>query len=371
MSKSVTLTFGEPEAPAAAAKTSKPLDPAAFTREERSNNNWHVRLLAWVLGLPSILSIGFVGLVGLYYAFITTGDAKTWLALSAGILIVTLFTAGLPIGAALNRETEPGIAKAAFGFWVACLALLFAIMVHFAWHAPEPAPATPAPVAALEKLPVSDPDETDIRIEELRGTVEEARVRTPDDARRLESIKAELRGLERQRYGRPVFQAPVTPESPAAPIPAPGLDLAAVALLMLTGAALGLLISASALASILTEKAATVRAEAEAAPAPAPQPAHSPITPYHPGETADGFEAWALRALSKLDGAKIKTNAAYSAYLAYCARNDFNAPLDPREFGRRLRAWIVDTFGVDSHHSNGTTFDGVALSSPAMNGAAL
>ena len=117
MSKSVTLTFGEPEAPPPAPAPAKPAgNDGALTREERRNNFWHVRLLAWVLGLPSILSIGFVGLVGLYYAFITTGDAKTWLALSAGILIVTLFTAGLPIGAALNRETEPGIAKAAFAF---------------------------------------------------------------------------------------------------------------------------------------------------------------------------------------------------------------------------------------------------------------
>ena len=56
-------------------------------------------------------------------------------------MIVTLFTAGLPIGAALNRGSEPGVAKAAFGFWIACIAVNLAVMANFAWHRPEaPAP---------------------------------------------------------------------------------------------------------------------------------------------------------------------------------------------------------------------------------------
>ena len=99
---SFKIMLEEPEAPPT---PGKPVDPAALTREERSNMGWHVRFIAWVLGLPSILSIGFVCCVGLYYANAGTGDALTRLALSVGILVITLFTAGLPIGAAgLSRK---------------------------------------------------------------------------------------------------------------------------------------------------------------------------------------------------------------------------------------------------------------------------
>ena len=363
---SFRISLDAPEAPPP--PPSKLVNPAALTREERHNNGWHVRFIAWVLGLPSILSIAFVGLVGLYYAFVTTGNTKTWLALSAGIVIVTLFTAGLPIGAALNRETEPAVAKAAFGFWIACIALNLAIMGNFAGY--QAAPAIPAP-AIMAPLPLDDDGETDGRIEELRGAIEDARVRTPDDARRLANIKSELASLETRRYG-----GPVSPATPVAPIQAPGLDLAAVALLTLIGAALGLLISASSLAAILTEKAATVRVEAEAAPAPRPAP--SPMTAYHPGESADGFEAWAPQCVSRLQGGRIRPAEAHASYLAFCARNDYAAPLQLQEFGRRLRSWLADTYGLNGHHSNGTVYEGATLAplapsitAPAMNGAVV
>ena len=52
------------DAPEAPPPPSKPVNPAALTREERHNNGWHVRFIAWVLGLPSILSIAFVCLSG-------------------------------------------------------------------------------------------------------------------------------------------------------------------------------------------------------------------------------------------------------------------------------------------------------------------
>jgi hypothetical protein len=372
MSKSVTLTFGEPEAPPPAPAPAKPAgNDGALTREERRNNFWHVRLLAWVLGLPSILSIGFVGLVGLYYAFITTGDAKTWLALSAGILIVTLFTAGLPIGAALNRETEPGIAKAAFAFWAACIALLFGIMVHFAWHSPE---VRAAPQAIAREMPSRAAYELDGEIAWRREALADAEGHQGNfdaDARAwYASTSAELRRLETKRFG-----TTITGNAAPSPAPAPGLDLAVTAILMLIGAALGLLISASSLAAILTEKAAAVRLEAEAAPLPAQAPA--PIGAYHMGESADGFDHWALSCISRLQGRQIRTAEAHLHYQTFCARNDYLAPLAVQEFGRRLRAWLMDTHGIDGRHSNGTVFDGVtlaplghALTAPAMNGAA-
>ena len=133
---SFKIMLDGPEAPPA---PSRPVNPAALTREERSNMGWHVRFIAWVLGLPSILSIGFVCCAGLYYANVTTEDPRTRLALSVGILVITLFMAGLPIGAALNRDSEPAVAKAAFGFWIACFVLDLAVMGNFAWHRPEAA----------------------------------------------------------------------------------------------------------------------------------------------------------------------------------------------------------------------------------------
>ncbi len=357
--------------PPPSAPPPKPANPAALTREERSNAGWHLRFIGWIIGLPSILSIAFVGAVGLWYAYVTTADVKTWLALSAGILIVTLFTAGLPIGAALNRENAPGVAKAAFGFWIACILLNLAVMANFAWHRLE----GPAPVNASASAPhlsAADAGRLDLAISKLRYRIADyaelasqrsARFDTAENRQAYAAAQAELRKLETARYGSPASSS----------APAPGLDLAAVALLMLIGAALGLLISASSLAAILTEKAATVRVEA----APEPQPAPSPIVAYHPGETADGFVAWARQCVCKMDGGKVRPSEAHASYLQFCARNDFIRPLAIQEFGRRLSGYLSAAYGIDSRHSNGSLYDnialaplGYALSAPTMNGAA-
>ena len=393
-------------------RRSRPASPSTrrVTREERHNNSWHVRFIAWVLGLPSILSIGFVCCVGLYYANVTTSDTLTRLALSVGILVITLFTAGLPIGAALNRDSEPAVAKAAFGFWIACFVLDLAVMGNFAWHRPEAAsPVAQAPVRASVSVPhlsAAEAERLDWDIaglwynladfDELVHGPRRERFGTPQNRQLYAAKYAQLQQLETKRYGAPVilkeiggqleFQGYAAADEPAAkaaptPVlasaPAPGLDLAAVAMLMLIGAALGLLISASSLAAILTEKAATVRVEAEAAPQSAPLP----LAVYHPGESADGFEHWALSCVSKLNGAPpLQTGDAHAHYLNFCARNDFQATLPNQEFGRRLRAWMMNTFGIDGRHSGsagGTVYDGVTLAplspsiaAPAMNGGA-
>ncbi len=365
---SFRISLDDPPPPPAPVKAA---NPAALTREERSNAGWHLRFIGWIIGLPSILSIAFVGSVGLWYAYVTTADVKTWLALSAGILIVTLFTAGLPIGAALNRENAPGVAKAAFGFWIACILLNLAVMGSFAWHRQE----GPAPVNASASAPhlsAADAGRLNLAISKLRYRIADyaelasqrsARFDTAENRQAYAAAQAELRKLETARYGSPASSS----------APAPGLDLAAVALLMLIGAALGLLISASSLAAILTEKAATVRVEA----APEPQPAPSPIVAYHPGETADGFEMWARSCVSKLDGGKVRPAEAHANYLQFAARNDFARPLALQEFGRRFNGYLAAAYGIDGRHSNGTVFDGVSLAplsplinTPLMNGAA-
>jgi hypothetical protein len=347
MSKSVTLSFGEPEpAPAPA----RPFNPASMTGDERASARWQVRFVAGVVGLPSLLSIAFVGAVGLWYAWRFTGDAQTWLALSSGLIAVTLFSAGLPIAWGLTRDLNPFAAKAALVFWLACIAMNGAIMTNFARHVP-----TPGAPAVMRAMPDENGEEIDSRIEGLRDAIEEGtrRVRTPADSRRLASLQAELRGLETQRYG-----GPMTAAAPAGAGQAPGLDMAALALLMIAGSAVGLLISAGSLAAILTEKAATVRLEA----APAPGPGSIIDVPSgHAGENADGFEQWARACVSKLDGGKVRPAEAHASYLQFAARNDFARPLSLQEFGRRFNAYLAAAYGIDGRHSNGTVFDGIAL----------
>jgi hypothetical protein len=373
MSKSVTLTFGEPELPPPPAPApSRPADPAALTRDERTSANWQVKFIGWVVGLPSLIAIGFVAAVEQRHAWIFTADPQTWLAESAGLLAIALFGAGLPIAWGLTRDTQPTAAKAAFWFWLACVAMNFAIMAGFAWHDPE---IRAAPPAIARDMPGDVAYELDGEIAWRREALADAdghQGHFDADARAwYASTSAELRRLETKRYGTTITGV-------AAPKPGqrPGLDMAGVALLMIAGSAVGLAISASSLAAILTEKAATVRLEAEAAPLPA-RSEPTPAGAYHPGESADGFDHWALASVSRLQGRQIRTAEAHLHYQTFCARNDYLTPLAIQEFGRRFRAWLMDTYGIDGRHSNGTVFDGVtlaplghALAAPAMNGAA-
>ena len=367
---SFTVNFQKPEP---APPPSRPADPSRMNSDERSSARWQVRFVAWVVGLPSVLSVAFVGIVGLWYAWQFTADAQTWLALSAGLIAVTLFGAGMPIAWGLTRDIQPVAARAAFVFWLACVAMNFAIMAHFARHEPEAL----APSAAIAReMPGDEARELDMEIgwrREALADADENPRDTPEAKDWYAGTKAELRQLEIQRYG-----TAVTVVSQIVQKSGHGLDLAAVALLMIVGSAVGLAISASSLAAILTEKAATVRLEAETAPAA--QNAPAALTAYHPGESADGFDHWALACVSKLQGERLKPAEAHASYLQFCARNDYQRPLAIQEFGRRLRLWLASTFGVDGNHSGtqgGTVYDGVtlaplgnALAAPAMNGAA-
>ena len=374
MSFTVAFNKPEPEVPA-----SRPINPASMTRDERTSAGWQTLFVGWVVGLPSILSVLFVGLVGIWYSWKFTDNLQTWLALSAGLVAITLFSAGMPIAWGLNRETQPIAAKAALGFGLACIAMNFAIMTHFARHEPEAL----APSQAIARdMPGEEARELDLEIDWRRAALANfdedlgpgAPERTRREASTLEAqgwraqMAGELRKLEIKRYG-----AAVTAAAPSRPGSKPGLDLAGVALLMIIGSAVGLAISASSLAAILTEKAASVRLEA-----PEPEPATAPaIAAYHPAESADGFDHWAISSVSKLSGGRMRTTDAYENYTTFCARNDYARPLPVGEFGRRLRGWLAATYQIDGRHSNGTTYDnctlksaGHTLAAPAMNGGA-
>ena len=364
---SFTVNFQKPEP---APPPSRPVDPSRMNSDERSSARWQTRFVFWVVAVPSLMAVAFVGVVGLWYAWKFTSDIQTWLALSAGLLAVTLFGAGMPIAWGLTRDIQPVAARAAFVFWLACVAMNFAIMTHFARHEPE----TLAPSAAIARdMPGDEARELDMEIgwrREALADADENPRDTPEAKDWYASTKAELRKLEIQRYG-----TAVTVVSQIVQKSGHGLDLAAVALLMIVGSAVGLAISASSLAAILTEKAATVRLEAETAPAA--QNAPAALTAYHPGESADGFDHWAAACVSKLTGRQIRTAEAHLHYQTFCGRNDYQAPLAIQEFGRRFCGWLMDTHGIDGRHSNGTVFDGVTLAplgnvlaAPAMNGAA-
>ncbi len=285
MSKSVTLSFGEPEPPAA---PPRPFNPASMTRDERTSAGWQTLFVGWVIGLPSIMAVAFVGAVGIWYAWKFTDNLQTWLALSAGLVAITLFSAGMPIAWGLNRETQPIAAKAALGFGLACIAMNFAIMTHFARHEPEAL----APSQAIARdMPGEEARDLDMEIGWRREALADFdadlapdapkrrrdKANTPEAQGRRTQLAGELRKLEIKRYGAAVTAAPSRPGTK------PGLDLAGVALLMIIGAAVGLAISASSLAAILTEKAATVRLENVPEPAPAPLPA---LNAYPPGRKA-------------------------------------------------------------------------------------
>ncbi len=129
---------------------------------------------------------------------------------------MTLFTAGLPIGAALNREQRPAVAQAAFGFWIACILVNRAVMANFAWHRPE-APAAVAQASTrvtAPQLSAADAGRLDKKIAELwflvadfdaaMASPQRARFDTAENWHRYAGLQAELRRLETKRYGAPV-----------------------------------------------------------------------------------------------------------------------------------------------------------------------
>ncbi len=129
----------------------------AMTYEERWNASLQVKFIAYAAGAPSLLSTAFVGIVGLWYAWIFTSDIQTWLAVSAGLLAITFFSAGLPIAWASTRGHNNVVARASFALWLACVAMNFVTMSQFARHVPEAAApafikAPDLSAAEIEKL---------------------------------------------------------------------------------------------------------------------------------------------------------------------------------------------------------------------------
>ena len=106
------------------------------------------------------------------------------------------------------------------------------------------------------------------------------------------------------------------------------------------------------------------------------------IAAYHPGESADGFDRWAVDCISKLDGASaVRAAEVYENYLQFCDLNDYQQRMTSQAFGGRLAYWLLETYGIKGRHSGtqgGTVYDDVVLTefgptiaAPAMNGILL
>lgn len=142
--------------------------PEAMTYEERWNADLQTKFIAYVVGVPSVVSTAFIGAVSLWYAWIFTSNIQTWLAFSAGLLAITLFSAGLPIAWASTRDHNKVVARAAFGLWLACVAMNFVTMSHFARHVPA-APTAAAFVPTAVKAPDRSEWEKEIIEDDIRG----------------------------------------------------------------------------------------------------------------------------------------------------------------------------------------------------------
>ncbi len=233
--KSVTLTFGEPEpAPPSA---SAPAQIRKTTDEHRSTN-WQVKLVAWTIGAPSILAMVFTGIIGLLYAWRSTSDTQTWLAISAGLIAVTMFGAGLPAA----WGTKAG--KPAFVFWLMCVATNFGFMTHFAIAGASSPPAVDISRGeareldaeiAWREVALGEFDEDLSASASSRRRIEAS---TPEARERRSTLAGELSALEAKRHGTK-----------------PGLDLTSIAFLMLMGSSAGMTIWAAVRASILAEPA--------------------------------------------------------------------------------------------------------------------
>ncbi len=337
----------------------------AMTYEERWNASLQVKFIAYAAGAPSLLSTAFVGIVGLWYAWIFTSDIQTWLAVSAGLLAITFFSAGLPIAWASTRGHNNVVARASFALWLACVAMNFVTMSQFARHVPEA--AAPAFIKA--------PDLSAAEIEKLDGGIEGIRdiladfdeevaaggrrrqqALTTENGRRHADLQAKLRNLETKRYG-----SPVTKGAPARPGSAPGLDLAAIALIMIAGSAVGLLISAGSLAAIMTSRVREMQGQAaNAGPVAEAVPAGQ-APRFHSAESFDGFNLWIGKCLSRVRNGSVRPAAALAHYEAFCAANNVRAGLDPANFYTRFSQYLGAVHGVASAHSNGPVYRGVAL----------
>jgi hypothetical protein len=366
----------------------------AMTYEERWNAGLQTRFIAYAVGMPSIVSTAFVGAVSLWYAWISTSNIQTWLAFSAGLLVITLFSAGLPIAWASTRDNNKLVARAALGLWLACVAMNFVTMSHFARHVPALAPArAPTFVKALG-LSAAEVEKLDWDIagvwykladfdEEMSGP-RRRRFDTAENRRQYAAWQEQLQRLEIKRYGAPVILKDVDPAGPgrlefkgyaAAAVmaepthagSAPGLGLAAVALIMIAGSAVGFLISAGSLAAIMTSKVREQRAQAVEELMPEMMPASSPR--IHAGESLDGFTLWTGKCLSPVPNGSIRPAAALAHYEAFCAANNVRARLDPSNFYTRFSQYLGAVYGIVSDHSNGPIYRGAALFDDAEMGA--
>jgi hypothetical protein len=379
--------------------------PDAMNPEERWTANLLTKLLAYGVGVPSLVATAFVGAVGEWYAWNYASGLQTFFGYAIGLLVIAVLSSCLPIAWANTRGSDPMVARAAFGLWAACVFMNVVTMLHFARHVPAAPPAAVQAAAPVRpainapNLPEDEIERLDDKISELWYLVNDygqelatatgvrrERLLSAESKRRYALAKTELEQLEIRRYGAPVvledpdisnprsrleFRGYAVSAPAVIPAPAPespGLDMAIVAVIMIAVSALGLFVSAGSLAAVMLAKVREGRVRPVEDLVPEAEPlATGPR--IHSGESIDGFALWTGKCLSPARNGEVRPAQAFAHYETFCAANNVRARLGQSNFYTRFSQHLGAVYGIASVHSNGPVYRGVALFDDAGMGA--
>jgi hypothetical protein len=367
--------------------------PDAMNPEERWVANMMVKPLT-LIGGGALAATAVVVAVDLWYAWIYWTDLKIFLFCAAGLTILDLIAAGLPIAWVRTRGNNAIVAWAALGIWGAIVLLNVCIILSVALYVPPPpavqaaAPHRAQPAVRAPNLSENEIERLDDKISELwylandyeqelaRATgAKRERLLSAEDQHRYALAKTELQRLEIRRYGAPVVlrDTDSNPNGPgqlefqgyaaSEPAPAPqglGLFWVVISLLVIAAWAVGLLISAESLAAVMLAK---VR-EGQGRPVEDLVPEAAPLATgprIHAGESIDGFALWIGKCLSPSRNGEVRPAQAFAHYETFCAANNVRAHLSQSNFYTRFSQHLGAVYGIASAHSNGPVYRGVAL----------
>jgi hypothetical protein len=333
-------------------------DPTSTTSEERTNIAMFVRAIMIFMGAGTALAIVYIGLSGLYYAWIFGGGFRIMSAMAVAWLSATFICAGAPVIAGLTWGYRPLAAKIAVILWAVCVLSLAVLDGRAAMHQ-QSAGAAVAQEATVPEAEAPADDDLGLQIAEAKNALAElaeTQARRPLNVWERES-KAHWQARLNQtlREGTiggmilSMFQSEPQAIIPAAPVPPAraGLDAALLTVLMLFICSTGLALSVAGLDSVYTAKARQL-AVASSAPATLSQGAGQSA------ESTDGFLPWVKNRIMVPAKDQFNFSAAYQDYCAVSSSNGFAKQLSQKGFADKL-AEYMQVWGIQSFPSNGNT----------------
>ena len=177
-----------------------------------------------LIGGASLAATAVVVAVDLWYAWIYWTDLKIFLVCAAGLTILDLIAAGLPIAWVRTRGNNAIVAWAALGIWGAIVLVNVCIILSVALYVPPPlavqaaAPHRAQPAVRAPNLSENEIERLDDKISELwylandyeqelaRATgAKRERLLSAEDQRRYALAKTELQRLKSGATARPWF----------------------------------------------------------------------------------------------------------------------------------------------------------------------